>query len=259
MSDRFAGVVDGLAELKLLPETELATFVVGSMARGWDHGASDLDINVVSTEQMTDDRLLRHDVPLLPETLPVLGFERDGLRWELKYWTDDQIDQLLAKVSWEAFEGDGKVNNRLAEVEELFLGRLINCVPLTGQDWVDRRREQIRESAFAAFVISYALTMADSKAESAMGQLAAGDAHCATLTAREAFGHAVDGLAASHGEFGVLVKWRARRLRTAAPKLLSFEQYWSIETMRTFDPADPGAWVREVVGVCKRLTSEIEF
>jgi predicted nucleotidyltransferase len=236
----------------------MAVFVVGSMARGWSHDASDLDLVVVSDKPMVDERLLAINVPLIPDTIPVMGLQRAGRRWEIKFWSDSQVDQMLEKVSWETFEGDRKVGNRLTEVEQLFLERLGTCVPITGDDWVQRRREEVEDSAFRALVVLNDLALADTHAEAAMGLLTAGEAEGAVLAAREAFGHVVDALLTSEGEYGAMVKWRARRLRSAQPRLLSFDDYWSIETMRTYDPNNPAAWVEKVFRLCKDLASQIE-
>jgi hypothetical protein len=54
-------------------------------------------------------------------------------------------------------------------------------------------------------------------------------------------------------------KWRARRMRDAAPGALSFDQYWSMETMQDLDPADPGNWVRRTISWCKATAMEIEI
>lgn len=248
-----------LDEMGLRPYTERAVFVVGSTARGWNHASSDLDLVVVSTRPVSPPPELVLPVPLVPDTLPVTAFRHEGRRWELKFWLDGQIDQLLDKVSWKAYDSDRKVGDRLVMDEELFLERLITCIPLAGEDWVLRRRRELEESAFGAFVIGEALTRCDTKAETAMGQLAAGDPASAVLSIRDAFGHLVDGLLASSGEFGKLVKWRVRRFHEAKQNLLSFDEYWAIETMRGFDPADPGAWVREVFALCKKLSGEVEF
>jgi predicted nucleotidyltransferase len=244
---------------RLLPSAPVAVLVVGSAARGWDHGTSDVDLVVVTTEPMSDPRLLIVDAPLDPPVIPALGFHRGGRRYEVKYWTDSQVDQLLAKVSWESFEGDRKVGNRMAEVEQLFLERLLTCVPLLGEPWVSDRIQQVHDSAFRAFVITFELAKADAKAEAAIGLLEAGDAHGAVLTTREAFGHAVDALLTGAGEFGALAKWRPRRFRVVNPPELGFDEYWSVETMSEYDPERPELWVSHVVTLCKKLAAAIEI
>ncbi|MDN3358614.1 hypothetical protein [Actinomadura sp. DC4] len=257
--DRFAHCLPALRELGLLPGTALAAFVVGSTVRGWDHGASDLDLVVVCSERFRDDRLVRVTVPLSPGEVDAIGFMRDGRRWEVKYWLDDQVDQVLDKVSRDSFDQDRTAGARLVPTEELLLGRLPTCHPLSGLPWVLRRRRQVEESAYQAYVLTDMLTAADTKAETAMGQLAAGDLPSAVLSARDAFGCAIDALLVGHGEYGALTKWRARRFQAAKPDLLTFEEYWEIETMRGYDPADPAQWVEQVVTLCKDIAMEVEI
>lgn len=247
-----------LAGLKLIPATELSTFVVGSTARGWAHATSDVDVVVISDEPFVDDRAVTLELPLDPGSLPTVSFHHDGRRWEVKYWLDRQVDQLLGKVTWERLD-EARTGDRLTEVELLFLSRLRTCATVTGREWVRRQRERLDGSAFRSVLIMQALTKSDDAAEVAIGQLAAGETECAVLSARLAFGFAVDALLAGHGEYEMNVKWRARRLRTVAPALLSFEDYWAVETMRDYRPEQPGRWVEQVVGFCKTVSLEVEM
>jgi hypothetical protein len=249
-----------LVERGLLPDDALSVFVVGSMARGWATEASDVDLVVVTRDRFEGgDKAYSLDVPLRPGSLPTIAFDHDGRRWEIRYWLDDQVDQLFDKVSWDTFDADHKVGDRLVEAEQLFLERLVSCVPVIGDDWVLRRREQLGESAFRSLLVMQGLTKVDAKTRTALGQLAAGDIESAVLSARDAFGWAMDALLDGHGEHGALVKWRARRFRAAEPTLLSFDEYWALETMRDYDPADPGEWIRRVVVLCKRVSMEVEI
>jgi hypothetical protein len=254
-----AGVLPTLARRGLRPPGELALLVVGSRAVGWANPGSDLDLVSVIAEPFTDDRMLRLDVPLTPDRVQTVAFQEGPVRWEVRFWLDDQVDQLLAKVSWWALEHDEKVADRLTELEQVFLERLLTCVPVAGADWVTRRREELGASAFRAIVLTQALAEADTKAETALHQLAAGDAESAVLSARDAFGFAMDALLVHCGQYGRLTKWRARRFRAAAPAFLSFDEYWAIETMRDLDPAAPGKWVEDVVRVCKDVSMEVEL
>lgn len=248
-----------LEDLGLMPEGSLSTFVVGSMARGWASPASDIDFVIVTTEEFSDERAFSLDVPLDPPAVPTVAFRHEDRRWELKYWLESQVDQLFDKISWEAFDQDQKVGDRLTEVEVVFLERLVTCLPVRGDDWIQRRRDQLEASAFRSILVMQALTKADEKVETALSQLAGDDPESGVLSARDAFGWAMDALLISHGEYGALVKWRARRFRAAAPKLLSFEEYWSYETMRTYDPSKPGNWIEAVARLCKKVSMEVEI
>jgi predicted nucleotidyltransferase len=249
-----------LADRGLLPDDTPSVYVVGSMARGWATLASDIDLVVVTTEPFEGGgEMFMVDVPLRPGAVPTVAFNHGDRRWEIRYWLDDQVDQLFEKVSWAAFDADRKVGDRLVETEQLFLERLVSCAPVIGQDWVRRRRDQLAESAFRSLLVMQGLNKTDARTRTALAQLAAGDVESAVLSARDAFGWAMDSLLDGHGEHGALVKWRARRFRAAAPKLLTFDEYWALETMRDYDPGNPGEWIRRVVAVCKQVSMEVEI
>lgn len=248
-----------LSARELLPRGVTAIAVVGSVARGWDTPASDLDLIVVSDSPFTHPGTRAQDVPLTPRTLPTMAFSHEGHRWEVKYWLDDQIDQVLAKVTWTAFGNELKAGDRLAELERILLERLLTCIPVTGEEWIKRRRDEIESSAFRSSMLVEALAKADNRIRAALGQLDAGDSQSAVVTARDAFGWAVMALMLDQGEYGSLGKWRVRQYRAVATSLLPFDEYWSYETMRNYDPADPGSWVRGIADLCKRVSMEVEI
>lgn len=252
-------IVDQLSSRDLLPASTIAVTLVGSVARGWQHTSSDVDVVVVCAEPFADPRALVLPVPLMPPAVPTIAMSVLERRVEVKYWLDTQIDQLLAKVSWDAFGDDGRVGEQLTDVEAVMLERLDLCVPLLGDEWVDRRRGQLRETAFRAFMITDVLRSSDSLVSAAVGLLDADDIDGAVLCARMAFGCAVDALLISNGEYGTSVKWRVRRFKTVSPPQLSFEDYWAIETMRALADTTPQQWVRDVVARCKDLVLDIEI
>jgi hypothetical protein len=259
MEDRFAGCLAELEHRALLPQPCLSAFIVGSVTRGWDNGASDYDINLICEQPWPAQEGMEGLVGLDPPVVPVVILHVDGRRWEVKYWLDTQVSQMLAKVSWAAFEGTRLAGQTLTDTEEVFLERLSTCVPLAGEDWVAKRRAEIADSAFGAVVVTRTLARADSFIEDAIGQLAARDLESAVISAKMAFSHLVDALLESVGEYGFYTpKWRARRMRAAAPGAITFEDYWAIETMRGYDSADPGAWVSSVIRTCKVLSMKIE-
>lgn len=252
--------LETLHDRGLLPADHLAVLCVGSMARGWANETSDYDFNVVTRSPWQGASARTVPVPLLPGTVPTASFHVDGKRWEVKYWTDSQVDQMLAKVTWDQFEAGTTTAKVLIDAEELFLERLISCVTLSGAGWVRGRRQALDGSAFRAFVTSRSLAAADEAVEDALGQLGAQDEHSAVLSARKAFGHTVDALLESREAYGSRTpKWRARRFRDARPDELSYEDYWAMETMRDFDPDRPGAWVTSVVQRCRALALDVEI
>jgi len=260
MRTSLTGCLEEMDRRGLIPAGCLAVCCVGSVARGWANEGSDYDFNVVSSTPWTADSARTIPVPLTPAVVPAVVLHVDGRRWEIKYWLDSQVRQMLDKVTWEQFEADSSTAKALVDAEELFLERMSTCLTLSGTSWAEDCKRQVESSAFRAFVTTRSLAEADASIEDAVGQLAARDFDSAVLSARKALGHTVDALLESEGNFGSRTpKWRARRFRETRPKALSFEEYWALETMRSFEPDDPRTWVNLVVQRCKDLTLEVEI
>ncbi len=254
------GCLEELASRSLLPADPVAVYAVGSLARGWANERSDYDFNVVSLSPWEGASVRTIPIPLDVGTVPTSIRHVAGRRWEVKYWLDSQVDQMLGKVTWEQFEEGTSTSKALVDTEELFLERLITCLPLCGSDWVAARRESLANTAFRAFVTTHSLAEADGAVEDALGQLAASDVVSAVLSAHKALGHIVDALLESYDNYGSRTpKWRARRFQETSPKELSFEKYWELETMRHYDPNAPQDWVNRVVTLCRNLTLEVEI
>jgi predicted nucleotidyltransferase len=255
-------VDDWLAPLKsrgLLPAELLAVYVVGSVARGWQNARSDFDIYVVSSGAEFQNSGYTIPVPLDPPFVPTETFYEADKRWEIKYWLDSQIDQMITKVSWEAYEAGMVAGTALTLTEELSLARLGNCLPLIDNDWLRKTQERLAGSAFRSFAVVRSLGAADNAVEDALGQMESGDLYSATISARLAFGHAIDALLEGEGEYGShLPKWRANRFKAAAPSAISFEDYWAIETMQAYDSADPRAWITNVLTICQDIAMRVE-
>ncbi|WP_405787185.1 nucleotidyltransferase domain-containing protein [Streptomyces sp. NBC_00029] len=248
-----------LRERGLIPEGAKAVFVVGSVARGWHNPRSDYDIYVVSDPLYAAETSAAVPVPLEPPFFNVEVFYAQAKRWEVKYWSDAHIAQMLAKVSWDAYERGGIPGKVLTPLEELTLARLGNCLPLIGAEWVEERRTQLGETAFSSFAIARSLGAADTLVEDALGQMEANDLESAVLSARQAFGHAVDALLEGAGEFGShQPKWRANRFKAATPGVLTFDEYWTVETMATYDIADPLPWIKNVLALCQDIAMRVD-
>lgn len=248
-----------LRERQLVPDDTRAAFVVGSAARGWHNPRSDYDIYLVSDRLHEAGTSEAVPVPLEPAFVGVEVFYAREKRWELKYWCEAQIDQILDKVSWEAYERGTVAGNVLVRLEEQTLARIGHCLPLIGADWIEERRARLATTAFRSFVVARSLGEADLYVEDALGQLEAGDLESATLSARLAFGRAVDALLEGEGEYGShQPKWRANRFKAAAPSLLTFEEYWTVETMRTYESADPGPWIENVLALCQDIAMRVD-
>ncbi|GAB0105186.1 hypothetical protein JMUB6875_41640 [Nocardia sp. JMUB6875] len=248
-----------LADHDLLPADSRAVVLVGSHARGWAHAGSDIDFMAVVDEPITDPRAGALEVSVRPNRIQVVGIHTGTQRLEIKYWLTEQIDQVLERVSWAAFERRESIEDQLDTQSRIMLERLMNGVALHGDSWAQELADRIRASAFRAFQVNAALAECDGRAESALGMLASGDVDSAVLSAREAFDSGIDALLMAHGELNVNRKWRARRFRALTPGSLSYEQYWAYETMRDLDPAAPERWVREVVRVCKNIWLDIDL
>lgn len=208
----------------LIPADVIAVLSVGSLARGWASERSDYNFHIISSAAWRGERSASLTVPLRPQTVPVKICHEGGRCWEVKFWIDFQVDQMLSKVTWSKFENGRSPTRVLTEAEELFLERLATCLPLQGGEWVDRRRRDLAATAYRAFAVTRSLCEADWCVEDALGQLADDDPLSATLSARKALGHVVDALLESYGDYGSRTpKWRARRFRAVAPRELSFE------------------------------------
>lgn len=259
MTNPYANCADELRARGMLPASYQAVYVAGSLVRGWGNALSDLDVYVV-TDTVWDRPVVESaSVPLDPPTLPIDVIRVDGVRWDVEYWSDRQVDQMLAKLGKDNVDAGGAGPNELSRYEMDFLERLGHARAVEGEGWLDARRAQLADSAFRQVMVSGALHYCDIYAEDAIGQLEAGDLDSAVLSARLAFGCAVDALLAGHGELGQSPKWRARRFRAADPAELSFEEYWATETMRDLDPAAPGGWVESTIGTCRRISAEVSL
>lgn len=260
MNEELSGVLDGLRKNNVLPESRECVFVTGSIVRGWGNPTSDLDVTVVVTEPWTSSVGNYAKIALTPDTIQYEGAHVDGRRWDIAYWLDTQVDQMFEKLSWENMDNTVGPWHTLSSSEIAVLEKFPYAVAVDGHGWLERRKDELANTAHRSVFASHDLHYADSYIEDAAGLLQVGDLDAAVLAARLAFGHAVDGLCASLGEFGSKwPKWRARRVRNASPAVLSFEEYWAIETMRDLDPANPSAWVEHVVRTCQKISLDVQL
>lgn len=253
-------ILDTLRSRQLVPDTCQAVFLVGSTASGWSNKKSDLDLCIVSTDPWPGPESMGVAVPLEPAEVQWHTFHADSHSWDLAYWLDGQINQMLTKISWAEYDQDRATSDdALAPREEVFLGRVATCLPLLGEDWLERRRAEIEASAFRSILVTRSLGAADRAVEDALGQLEHGDVNSAVLSTRFALGHIVDALLEERGHYGSHIpKWRARRFQEANPATLSFARYWQLETMRGYDPDDPSKWINEVLTLCQDLSLKVE-
>jgi len=236
-----------LQRRNLLPPDHSAVLIAGSSVRGWANAGSDLDFYIIC----------RTDIGIPAERVTVDVKGSGQTRWDLHYWLEAQVDSVLDRVSWQHFDSDFSADSLLTSAEADLLETLTYAVPLVGEDWLGSRRLQIQQSAIKPVFVARALYGARVFAEDAQGQLASGDLESAVLSARLAFGCAVRALLADNGKFVRSPKWLARQLREIEQAVMPFAEYWDIETMRSYNPDDPGAWVNDVLFVCDRIALNV--
>ncbi|WP_431043040.1 hypothetical protein ACQUSR_14870 [Streptomyces sp. P1-3] len=256
MADNSSSHLPELRAQGLLPDAPRCVYQAGSIVRGWGNPTSDVDLYVI-TDQEWSGRVDGAPIPLGADIFHSIETYVEGTRCDIRYLTDAQVEAVLAKVSHEAFDSAVGEGVQLDRQETVLLEWLRHGVALENEEWLRRRSDELKASAFGAVLVQRGLNYADSRVEDAVGQMSIGDLESAVLSAHVALGYAVDALLASHAEYGQNPKWRARRFRSVAQSVLSFEDYWALETMQSFDPADPAAWVNEVLPVCRKISMEV--
>jgi 2-phosphosulfolactate phosphatase len=234
-----------LADRGLIPASCRAAYVTGSRVRGWGNADSDLDVVVLTDGRQPDPGIGLSAIGRGANVIHATSVTVAGITCDIEYWPEKQVGALLSRASWQQF--GVKAQERQFMIYEInFLDRLGYAVAISEPERLRYWQEQLRTSAFRAMRAKYWLHEAEHFVEDARGQLAGGDAHSATLSARLAFGCAVDALLARYGQLSQNGKWRARRLLAADPPELSFAQYWNTETMAGLDRDDPRQWIESV-------------
>ncbi|WP_328314822.1 nucleotidyltransferase domain-containing protein [Streptomyces sp. NBC_00442] len=249
-------VMETLSSRNLLPTRCRAVYLTGSRVRGWDNDASDVDVVVVSPEPFTPPVEAAELVGQGALRIRHAKVRIEGRDHDLEYWTDDQVEELLRKVSWQVFEL-GKGQERQFMVYEInFLDRLAHSLAMHGEPALRAWQDTLRASAFRAARVAYWLHEARNYRAACEGQLTSGDVHSATLCARLTVECAVDALLARHGQLGPSGKWRARRFMETSPAALTFERYWRLQTLEGFDAAHPEAWISAALNEVSPVVEE---
>lgn len=249
-----------LSHRGLLPSTWLCSiFVAGSLVRGWGNDTSDLDVYVITAEPWAGTPSSLASVGVQPSVIPSYAVWMGKRRIDIQYWLDDQVDQLMKKVSWHNFDNSQNSTHLLTGPELDLLERIGYGQAFAGEGWLEKRRREVAQSAVFAFAAARNLNLTDFFVEDAIGQLQAGDVYSAVLSARSALGYAVDALMSSLGEIGTSEKWRARRMVSVKQEVLTFDEYWSLETMQAYDPTHPEEWVDAVLAMCQRICHEVSI
>jgi hypothetical protein len=257
-ADELARIREVLRENDLVPDSCLAVFIGGSVARGWQHRRSDIDFYAICEKPWDGETSGVNPVALHPNVVPTHGTFIDGERIEIRYWLDSQVDQVLAKTTWDQFRNGDPLGREISRPEAAFLSRLAQSITILDTDWMHRRRKQLMDSAFRSMWILRWLGAADGHVRDALGMLESGDHHSAALSAQMALAASVDALTLSHNEYSLDAKWRARRLRAINSETVSFEQYWELFTMASFDAGEPHEWIETVLELCRRIALDVE-
>lgn len=251
-------IVGHLRDLGLLPEALVCAFASGSLVRGWGNATSDLDVVVISEQPWTSTAGTTTPVLLDPPALQWEHTRIGELPLEVEYWTAAQLDECLGKFAPGDEPAGAKPWVGLSHDERSFLERLPYARPLAGGAAVEGYRRRLQDSTFTHSFLCSSFDSMDGFIEDALGQADAGDVRSAVLSARLAFGHAVDALLAEAGQYGSRwPKWQARRFAEAKQTLVSDEEYWGIHTMADYDPDDPAAWVARVARICQRIATHV--
>ena len=248
-----------LAANDLLPADRVAAFLTGSLVRGWGNATSDMDAYLVVREPWTRPAESTSRISGAPGEVPVAVFYEGDRRWDVEVWRDEQVDDLLHRVSWPEFEAGRTSRETLTRPDVAFIQRLSHAVAADGEEWVRRRVAEFEASAIRAIIATHALHQLDLLVEDVLGMLAIGDTASATLAARYAFAYAVEALLASEGEFHEQEKWRARRVAAIQPSTLTYDHYWATETMREYDPDAPHVWIEGVLRTCQSIANEVSL
>jgi hypothetical protein len=247
-----------LVDAALIPDDAVAVLMVGSRARGWVHQRSDLDVVVVSVSPWSGRVDERHRVALADGSIGVALTSVDGIPCEVKYWTEPQVDQMLAKVGWSAWES-GDTGGSLSANELLLVQRLPFAKALSGRDWWQAAADEVRNSAADSQAALASLANADDMLDDVSGLLGSGEVEAAVLATQRAFVHVTDALTASRGHPGTDTKWRGRRVGAADTDVLPEAEFWRVVTMQDFDTERPLAWLEHTLFRCSQIMLEVRL
>ncbi|MBK3571229.1 hypothetical protein [Streptomyces sp. MBT62] len=236
-----------------LPTPEAAAvFCGGPAARGWSDVVAEVRVRIVTEQSWGLPGAWPQSVPLDPGSVAALRVRVADRTVRLTCWTAAQVEAVLAKVTRERFEVP-RAAPLLVEAEELLVEDLLTGCVVSGSRWISGQRVIAAAGAFREFVVTRSLGDAEGAVEDALGQLASGDVHSAVLSARKAFGHVVDSVLELAGCYGSYApELRSRRFEEARTALMTYEEYWRLETMAGLDIDRPADWVEQVVEFCEK-------
>src|SRR4051794_35859560 len=116
-----------LESAALVPADAVAVLLVGSRALDWQHARSDLDVVIVTTEPWSGTVTDQQPVALTESTIGIVTTAVDGVRCEVKYWTESQIRETLSNVRWPAWDA-GNTGQSMSQNESVLVERLPSAV-----------------------------------------------------------------------------------------------------------------------------------
>jgi hypothetical protein len=239
----------------------LAIYYTGSVALGWNHARSDLDIYVVTREPVDISHATgQHwsvDVDADPPTVEFVQGALGPYRAHVWFWLESQVNRVFERMP----EQDLAAVYSLSNADWSFVYKLSIGRAMHGEEWLEAQQERLRRTNLSRALALWNVASAYQLLEDVEGFLISGDVHSAVLAAQEASRYTIDALLFETGDVTKLTKWRARRMRAANLEHLSFEEYWRLETMVGFDVNDPRPWVKAtahrshdlLIGVAQRL------
>jgi hypothetical protein len=235
----------------------VTVFAAGSVVQGWAHANSDLDLYVVTEDQLpADDRLesferrVSTEDPLIRIVLGEFG----AFRADIEVWRAGQIDELIGRFGADT---PSQEVPELDRTEQDMFCRLVSGRPLHGAAWWTRRRTAILESRYGTWVAENRKLTAEGYLEDVGGLLVSGDAETAVLAAHYGFTFALEALLASYGDYSVSGKWLYRRVVAAQPAEIDADTAWGILTMADLGTAGL-AWAERVARHTQRLLLAVE-
>lgn len=248
--ESYERIREGLTKASLWPGPGSTVFIGGSLANGWHHAASDVDLYIISSNQEPWPYTSR--ISTSNGSVDIAWTVVDGVVCDVKRWHPDHIQTLLNGFTETPIRALRALDN-LAEDERALLERLPSGIALLGAGSLVAWKATLSKSSFGIAQVTRKLDMMDSALEDSLAMLAAGDSRSAVLTARWALDFLIDGLLASDGDYGSAVKWRARRLLRASPVTISSDELWQLQSFSTYNDAEPGEFVLRLVERCRSL------
>jgi hypothetical protein len=241
------------------PSLSAATcvFAAGSLVLGWAHAASDLDLYVLSEQQLVPGGELESFVRHVSTEDPVIRIviaELGPYRADMEFWRTVQIDEIIGRFAAGVPSQDAP---ELDKGEQDLIYRLVTGRPLHGQDWWESRRDAVLRSGYGRWLAENRKLIAETYLEDVGGLLRSGDVDSAVLAAQEAFAGALEAALAMQGDYSINRKWLSRRLQRHPLPDITPEQAWAVLVMKDATD-DLAGWAEATGRTAQRLLLSVE-